>query len=384
MDFRLPIPKNWQDFESICHRLWSEIWNDPNAQKNGRQGQTQCGVDIFGTSIYSRDYSGVQCKDKDESLGTFLRTKELISECGKAKNFNPKISSFTVATTSPRDEDIQSQARQLNDKEKFPFTVQVWSWNDIESEIIYRPTILNHYYPNFILPEIGQSTVLLNRFSSKEQLYAYFTRPLVNNILSNQLKEYIGPLAYELSDNAYLHGKATYFQISIENHILTFKDNGKAFNPLTDLNPALTSSKSNVGSYVFDSFQKKFNGLIHSSYTRKIESDVEENILQFYLSKEMENISDGSILQLNVDLRQAYGRNAAGNLANTLPINFELKEIVLTVYEVHNISAFVEFIAVILKRLDYKQKLTISIPRAELLTNIKSWFKDERLNIQMR
>ncbi len=39
MDYRLPIPRNWQDFESICHQLWKEIWNDPNAQKNGRQGQ---------------------------------------------------------------------------------------------------------------------------------------------------------------------------------------------------------------------------------------------------------------------------------------------------------------------------------------------------------
>lgn len=384
MDFRLPIPKNWQDFESICHRLWSEIWNDPDTQKNGRQGQSQNGVDIIGTPIYSKEYSGVQCKDKDEKLGSALKTKELILECSKAKNFTPNLSSFTVATTAPRDEEIQSQARQLTDDEKLPFSVQVWAWDDIEAEIAYRPSILNHYYPDFVLPQEGQSSVLLNRFSSKDQLYAFFTRPFVNNILSKQLKEFVQPLAYELSDNAYLHGKATYFQINIQNNILTFTDNGQQFNPLTDLNPALTSAKSNIGSFVVDSFQKKFNGIIQSIYTRKENEKSEENILQFHLSKELENIFEQNFLQLNIDLRQAYGRNAAKNLANTIPIDSGLSEIVLTVNEVHNISALVEFIRAVLQRLETEQKLTVSMPRTELLTNVASWFGDERLNVQMR
>lgn len=47
-NFQHPPPKNWQDFESLCHDLWKEIWKDPNAQKNGRSGQEQHGVDVFG------------------------------------------------------------------------------------------------------------------------------------------------------------------------------------------------------------------------------------------------------------------------------------------------------------------------------------------------
>ena len=45
---QLPPPAIWQDFEKLCHVLWREIWNDPATQKNGRSGQPQHGVDVFG------------------------------------------------------------------------------------------------------------------------------------------------------------------------------------------------------------------------------------------------------------------------------------------------------------------------------------------------
>lgn len=41
---QLPPPRHWQDFESLCRDLWAEIWEDPNAQLNGRSGQQQNGV----------------------------------------------------------------------------------------------------------------------------------------------------------------------------------------------------------------------------------------------------------------------------------------------------------------------------------------------------
>jgi hypothetical protein len=154
MDTRLPIPKNWQDFESICHRLWTEIWNDLNAQKNGRQGQAQHGVDIFGKPLYTSNYHGVQCKDKDNRLGSVLTETELVKECNKAIGFKPLLSTFTLATTSQRDEGIQEFYRTLNEDKEFSFDINVWSWDDIEAEIAYRPMILNHYYPNFGLPEM--------------------------------------------------------------------------------------------------------------------------------------------------------------------------------------------------------------------------------------
>lgn len=58
----LDKPTNWQDFEDLCFILWKFIWNDPHAQKNGRQGQAQSGVDIYGKPIGQLDIEGVQCK----------------------------------------------------------------------------------------------------------------------------------------------------------------------------------------------------------------------------------------------------------------------------------------------------------------------------------
>lgn len=59
-------PVNWQDFESLCKKLWGEIWHCPSIKKNGRQGQSQNGVDIYGIPAGETDYFGIQCKGKDD------------------------------------------------------------------------------------------------------------------------------------------------------------------------------------------------------------------------------------------------------------------------------------------------------------------------------
>lgn len=384
MDYRLPIPKNWQDFESICHKLWREIWNDPNAQLNGRNGQPQGGVDIFGTPIYTKAYYGVQCKDKDLKLGSVLTTKELIIECKKAKTFSPSISSFTLATTSKRDVSLQMKARQLSHNKIFPFEVQVWAWDDIQSEIIYRPSILNGYYPGLTMPIDGQTIINLNRFSPKEHLSAYFSRPAVKNLISYQLKQFIISLAYELSDNAYLHGKASNFNISIEDKKITFKDNGKVFNPLKELDSSSATSTHNVGSFVLDIFIKKFKGLIEPKYFRKLEGGIGQNNLEFIISGDLEPFDKKDYIELYVDWHQAAGRDAARKLALLTPITTGIKDIIWTVTDGYAISFFYEFIIAMLSRLDNNQRFIVSVPRNEMYQNLEKWCNDKRLIVQRR
>jgi hypothetical protein len=43
-------PKSWETFEDLCLALFKAVWRDPNAQKHGRRGQAQAGVDVFGSS----------------------------------------------------------------------------------------------------------------------------------------------------------------------------------------------------------------------------------------------------------------------------------------------------------------------------------------------
>jgi hypothetical protein len=384
MDFRLPIPKNWQDFESICHRLWIEIWNDPNAQKNGRQGQGQDGVDIYGTPIYSREIFGVQCKDKDGQLGSFLTAQELTDECSKAKKFSPEISSFTMATTAPRDAKLQEKARQLTSENKFPFDIQVWSWDDIQSEIVYRQSILDGYYNGLQMPIEGQSAISLNRFSPKEQFYAYFSRPAVKNLIDSQIKEGLISLGYELSDNAYLHGKATDFRINVEPKKVIFTDNGIKFNPLEQLDPSKTSAASHAGSFVLDNFLKQFKGIIETKYYRIDEPGKEQNFIEFNFSNEFGPLNKKDFLELYVDWRQAAGRDAARRLALSIPITPDIKEIIWTVTDSYALSFFNEFILSILSRMSESQILTVSLPRDNIYRDVEKWYNDKRLRFKRR
>src|ERR1039458_2251805 len=93
----LPPPDSPAVFESLCLDLWKGIWEDPNAQKNGRDGQAQAGVDIFGQHL--GNWVGVQCKQRSNLLWTKLTVSELEAEVLKALSFRPPLSSFILATS---------------------------------------------------------------------------------------------------------------------------------------------------------------------------------------------------------------------------------------------------------------------------------------------
>jgi len=257
MRFRLPIPASWQDFEFLCEQLWTEIWCDPNAQRNGRAGQEQHGVDIFGRPIYSSEYSGVQCKDKDGRLGSELKESELIKECVKAQKFRPTLATFTLATTAPRDGKIQGIARKLNSAGDLPFDVHVWSWDDLEAEILCRPNLTRCFYTK-IPKDVDSNVVRIAASAPREQFLAFFSRPHLADALGPILTDHLVKVVYELCDNAYVHGRASHVQVSLDGAVLTVEDNGKSFNPLTDLDATKATSSGHLGSVVVDSFLRKF------------------------------------------------------------------------------------------------------------------------------
>ena len=148
-DNQIPPPKNWQQFENLCADLWREIWADPETQKNGRSGQSQKGVDIYGQE--SGLWRAVQCKGKDSIYGSQLTEKELLSEVKMAKKFSPKLSSFIVATSSQSDVKIQQKAREIteeNQKEGL-FSVHVYSWEEIHTRLAdsKHSAVLKKHYP---------------------------------------------------------------------------------------------------------------------------------------------------------------------------------------------------------------------------------------------
>lgn len=148
-NLQIPPPANWQDFENLCWDLWRAIWNDPDTQKNGRQGQSQHGVDICGRPDQENKWAGVQCKGKDNYTNKKLTEKEVKTEVQKAKSFTPKLSKFIIATTCPKDTKVEKLAREITDDhlKKSLFSVHIYGWKDIVDLLEDHPNLKKKYYP---------------------------------------------------------------------------------------------------------------------------------------------------------------------------------------------------------------------------------------------
>jgi hypothetical protein len=153
MQFRakqIAPPKDWGTFEDLCHALFKRVWQDPIAQKNGRRGQAQHGVDVFGSPRGDRQtYRGVQCKGKDRNYGSKAKWSEVLAEVAKAESFSPKLDQWIFATTAPSDSTIQKAARELSvdRKAKGLFSVDVLGWEEIQALMVNDPEVIIEFYP---------------------------------------------------------------------------------------------------------------------------------------------------------------------------------------------------------------------------------------------
>lgn len=149
---QIPAPKSWIVFEDLCHSLFKAVWGDPLSQKNGRSGQPQHGVDVFGSpgSTYGI-YQGVQCKGKEGQYGARPSVAELELEIAKAEGFEPELQHWIFATTAPVDATLQQAARKISAAraKEGRFTVSVFGWGEIESLLCEKREVLKAFYPEY-------------------------------------------------------------------------------------------------------------------------------------------------------------------------------------------------------------------------------------------
>lgn len=154
----LPLA-NWQDFERLARDLFSEEWGDPYAQLNGRTGQPQSGVDVYGRS---RDGNiGVQCKGRDAGYGSALTDNEVRGEVEKAKAFVPPLDVFIIATTAPNDVAVQRSARLLSEVNRKAglFEVHVFGWDTLKGLLAKHLSVARIHYSDYVPPDwfqVGQ------------------------------------------------------------------------------------------------------------------------------------------------------------------------------------------------------------------------------------
>ena len=144
-------PENWQDFEKLCKKLWGEIWDcSDTIKRNGRSGQKQDGVDVYGIPKGENRYYGIQCKGKDDYTNSVLTSKEVDEEIEKAKGFKPALKQFIFTTTANKDVAIEEYVRQkdIENRQNGLFEVCLFCWEDIVDLIEERQDTYDWYINN--------------------------------------------------------------------------------------------------------------------------------------------------------------------------------------------------------------------------------------------
>jgi hypothetical protein len=145
----LSPPQYWQVFEDLCCDLMRRVWNDPYTQKNGRSGQSQKGVDIFGRPNQEAGWAGMQCKLKNPLTGGRLTLDEIKREVEQARKFRPPLKRLVIASTEPRDSRLQEEVRLIDEAERREgsFSVSILFWEDVTSMLRNFPEVAQKYYP---------------------------------------------------------------------------------------------------------------------------------------------------------------------------------------------------------------------------------------------
>lgn len=176
---KLPLPKSWEEFEDISADIIKKIWKSDYIIRNGRSGQSQNGVDIFGKPLkFKGDYCGVQCKNKN---ATFAEIKEEIT---RAENFKPHLKELVFTIGSKRDVNLQEELRILDSEriKENKFSIQVLFWEDICLILADYPDLMEKHFPQFverqsslksIIKKIMDSTVEDWMFDDTEGVYTF-------------------------------------------------------------------------------------------------------------------------------------------------------------------------------------------------------------------
>ncbi len=145
---RLPPPTNWQDFETIVRDAQAQRWGSTTLQKNGRPGQAQNGVDIYGPDDIGRPV-GLQCKCYKEQL----QLQDIAAEVKNAEAFGGQLTALFIATTTDHDAKLQQQVRMLSDCRvaQGKFAVSLLYWDDIIGGLLLNPEVFQAHYPQIHL-----------------------------------------------------------------------------------------------------------------------------------------------------------------------------------------------------------------------------------------
>lgn len=171
----LPAPEDPSEFEDmVCDYCKTQYGP---AQRYGRSGQSQQGVDIL-CNISSTILMGVQCK----RMAT-LTTDDFDAIIGLMDTFPQELHMRGIATTAPRDANIQRHI--LQKRTETGMNILYIPWEDIRHIIAADMQLLERYYP-IIFGRINQQ----NGITTIEQLVADFNEGMRELQILDYLRTY--------------------------------------------------------------------------------------------------------------------------------------------------------------------------------------------------
>lgn len=142
----VPPPKSWDEFEDITLSAAKLRWNTDDFQRNGRTGQAQNGVDVFGHDEHDLQV-GIQCKNTVGGVTVAVVDEEIAN----SETFEPPLDHLYIATTAKRDAPLQQAVRKLSAERrrlgKFP--VNLMFWDDICGDLATNDDVFFAHYPQF-------------------------------------------------------------------------------------------------------------------------------------------------------------------------------------------------------------------------------------------
>lgn len=209
-------PKNWQDFETLCLKLWGEIWNIPHEiEFNSDNSQGQHGVDIFGSINNGLNYNGIQCKNKKLNLidgsPNRITFKDIQTEIDKAKSFIPNLNKLIIATSLPKDQKIEEYIRvqSVANLKNGLFSIQICFWEFFERNILEFENVYNWYLKNEDFHKSRQISVKFSNGNDEivchpkfqKTIKRYILKPKVENLGFEYLFDNYEPINNKISNS---------------------------------------------------------------------------------------------------------------------------------------------------------------------------------------
>lgn len=149
-----PKPRSEDEFEDIVVDFLRIRWQDPNAQRHGRRGQRQHGVDVVGRPAWlAGRTAGGQCKNTE-----LLSLGEIVAEVEKATTFPGGLAEFYVVTTADRDVVLQAAVREHFRTNPVSFHVEVIYWPDVVADISLDEALVAKHWKGFGSQASGGAT----------------------------------------------------------------------------------------------------------------------------------------------------------------------------------------------------------------------------------